>query len=152
MESASQTITVRDVPLDQIIDLRTRVLRAHMPGTLAVAPGDDAPGTWHLGAFAGGKLVGVITGFAEEAPGHPGVKAERFRFMAVEPAAQGTGAGRALLDEVAARARARGTRLLWANGRDSALGFYRRLGYEVLGDVFLDSTSHLPHHVVITWL
>lgn len=152
MGGTSLMVTVRDVQLDQIIDLRTRVLRAHMPGTLAVAPGDNAPGTWHLGAFSDDRLIGVITGFAEEAPGHPGVSAERFRFMAVEPADQGSGAGRALIDEVVARARTRGTRLLWANGRDTALDFYRRLGFDVVGDLFFDSTSGLPHHVVMLWL
>ena len=147
-----ELLVVREIELARTIDLRTRVLRSHMPGVPAVAPSDESAATWHLGAFAGERLVGGITGFAEEAPGHPGVPAERFRFMAVEPDVQGGGVGRALLDEVTARARSRGARLLWANGRDSALGFYTRLGYEVVGDVFVDRTSHLPHHVVIRWL
>ena len=143
---------VREIDLARTLDLRTRVLRSHMPGVPAVARSDDLAATWHLGAFAGERLVGVITGFPEEAPGHPGVAAVRFRFMAVDPAVQGGGVGRALLDEVNARALSSGTRLLWANGRDTALGFYRRLGYEVVGDEFIDSTSHLPHHVVMRWL
>jgi GNAT superfamily N-acetyltransferase len=146
------SLVVRDIELARTIDLRSRVLRAHMPGVPAVAASDDLPATWHLGAFAGERLVGVVTGFPQEAPGHPGVPAERFRFMAVEPDVQGGGVGRALLDEVSARARSRGMRLLWANGRDSALTFYTRLGYEVVGDEFIDSTSHLPHHVVMRWL
>ena len=96
-----------------------------------------------------GRLVGVVTAFAEDAPGHPGVPAQRFRFMAVEPSEQGGGAGRALMTEVVARARTRGNRLLWANGRDTALDFYTRLGFNVVGEGFTDRTSQLPHHLVL---
>jgi hypothetical protein len=51
--------------------------------------------------------------------------------------------------EVVTRARAAGVEVLWANGRDGALGFYERIGFRVAGDGFLDNTMGLPHHVVI---
>jgi GNAT superfamily N-acetyltransferase len=141
-------LAIREVELADITDLRARVLRSHMPGSPPTAPSDDNPDTWHLGAFRGDRLVGVVTAFAQEAPGHPSVAAYRFRFMAVEPSEQGTGAGTALMEELATQARARGGRLLWANGRDTALDFYARLGFAVVGEGFSDATSHLPHHVV----
>ncbi len=144
-----QPLELRAVEVAEIADLRARVLRSHMPGTAAVAPSDDLPDTWHLGAFRGDRLVGTVTAFAEEAPGHPGVGAQRFRFMAVEPSEQGSGAGTALMREVFARARARGDRLLWANGRDTAVEFYVRLGFEAVGESFIDTTSQLPHTVVV---
>jgi GNAT superfamily N-acetyltransferase len=144
-----QPLEVRPVDLAEITDLRARVLRSHLPGTPARAPSDDLPDTWHLGAFRGHRLVGTVTAFPEAAPGHPGVPAQRFRFMAVEPSEQGSGAGTALMTEVVTGARSRGSRLLWANGRDSALDFYTRLGFAVVGEGFSDATSHLPHHVVI---
>jgi GNAT superfamily N-acetyltransferase len=142
-------VVVRDIELGATKDLRARVLRNHLPGAPAHASSDERPDTWHLGAFRGDSIVGVVTVFPEAAPSHPGVPAQRFRFMAVEPAEQGGGAGTALMREVMARARARGDRLLWANGRDTALDFYVRLGFEVVGDSFTDSTSKLPHHVVV---
>ncbi|MDQ6856090.1 MAG: GNAT family N-acetyltransferase [Candidatus Dormibacteraeota bacterium] len=146
---APQAIVVRDVQLADVTDLRARVLRSHMPDTPAVAPTDELPDTWHLGAFRGQRLIGTVTAFAEEAPGHPGIPAQRFRFMAVEPSEQGGGAGTSLMAELMAGARARGSRLLWAHGRDTALAFYTGLGFEVVGEAFMDTTSHLPHHVVI---
>ena len=149
MEADVVAIAVRDIALDQTMDLRRRVLRGHLPGAPAHADSDDDPATWHLGAFRGGRLVGVVTGFAEEAPGRPGIAAQRFRFMAVEPAEQGAGVGTALIAEVIARARSRGDTVLWANGRDTALDFYTRLGFTVVGPGFDDATSHLPHHVVV---
>ncbi|MBJ7595164.1 MAG: GNAT family N-acetyltransferase [Candidatus Dormibacteraeota bacterium] len=140
-------IAVRDVALSATKDLRARVLRNHIPGSPAHTPSDDLADTWHLGAFRGDRLVGVVTVFPQDAPGHPGVPAQRFRFMAVEPSEQGTGAGSALMKEVIGRARARGDRLLWANGRDTALDFYVRLGFEVADESFTE--SNLPHHVVV---
>ncbi len=145
----SEPIEVRDIDLDATKDLRMRVLRNHIPGLPAQAASDDLPDTWHLGAFRGDRLVGVVTVFPQAAPGHTDTPAQRFRFMAVEPSEQGGGAGTALMQEVMSRARARGDLLLWANGRDTALDFYVRLGFEVVGDSFTDATSQLPHHVVL---
>ena len=142
-------VSVRDVSLAETLDLRQRVLRDHLPGLAATSASDDLPQTWHLGAFRDGRLLGVVSGFEEEAPGHPGVVAQRFRFMAVAPDAQGSGVGRALMNEVISRARRDGVSLLWANGRDTALQFYTGLGFAVVGEGFSDTTSQLPHHVVV---
>lgn len=149
MDGRSGAVEVRVVDLATTLDLRRRVLRSHLPGAPATAPTDELAGTWHLGAFRDQTLVGVITGFDQEAPGLPGRAAERFRFMAVEPSQQGTGVGRTLIAEVAARARERAIHVLWAHGRDSALDFYRSLGFAVVGPAFDDPVSLLPHRVVM---
>jgi GNAT superfamily N-acetyltransferase len=148
-DDAATGIEVREIELAATRDLRTRVLRNHLPGLPAEARSDELGSSWHLGAFRGQRLVGVVSGFAEDAPGHRGTPAQRFRFMAVEPSEQGAGTGTALMAEVIARARRRGDRLLWANGRDTALDFYTRLGFSVVGASFMDQVSELPHHLVL---
>ena len=35
---------------------------------------------------------------------------------------------------------------VWANARDTALGFYARHGFEVLEPGHVDATTGLPHH------
>jgi GNAT superfamily N-acetyltransferase len=55
-----------------------------------------------------------------------------FRMLAVDPAAQGRGAGAALVEACAARARHRGRRALVASSQDRMLrahALYRRLGF-----------------------
>src|SRR5207245_1459574 len=69
------------------------------------------------------------------------------RGMAVDPAVQGRGVGRLLLDGGVARARGAGVSRLWAHGRDSALGFYQRLGWSVVGDGYVTAIG-LPHHLI----
>jgi hypothetical protein len=38
---------------------------------------------------------------------------------------------------------------VWANARDSALGFYERAGFTVAGDGFVTDDTRLPHHAVV---
>ena len=111
---------------------------------------DALPETRHLAAFtARGELGGCVTYFWEDTPLATGRRALRFRGMAVDDAMQGLGIGRALMRELVTRARAMGAEVLWANGRDGALGFYERIGFRVAGDGFLDREMQIPHHVVI---
>ena len=53
-------------------------------------------------------------------------------------------------EEGIARARAaQPGAVLWARARDSALGFYRRHGFEVVEPGFVDKTTAMPHHVIL---
>lgn len=132
--------------------LRRRVLRDSWPGSEVAFAEDGAPGALHLGVIDGDDVLVAVASFSPEATPHrPAARAARLRGMAVEPTVQRSGAGRRLLEVGADRLRAARFELLWANGRDSALGFYRRLGWQVLGDGFRDANG-VPHHVVMTEL
>jgi GNAT superfamily N-acetyltransferase len=138
-------LRVAEVDAAATHDLRRRVLRRGDPGVDVTFPEDARDGAFHLAALDdGGAVVGVGTFFPEPYDGRP---AYRLRGMAVEPARQGSGAGRAVLDAGIARCRDAGAEILWANARDTALGFYGRAGMTVVGDGF-DSIG-IPHHVVV---
>lgn len=146
-------MTVDQVSLESVLPLRARILRAGQPAESARSRQDDAPGTVHLAARAeDGTVIGVVTLFPCDTPYAPGVSAMRFRGMAVDDALQTRGVGRMLMRQVVHLARDAGARVLWANGRDTALGFYERVGFRVAGDEFLDQAMQLPHHVVIAEL
>jgi len=130
--------------------LRARVLR---DGDSAAArvPDDDLPGAWHLGARHSGALVGVASFYPRSCPLATDVAATQLRFMAVDPAMRGRGIGRQLLDRALRELRKEKTGILWANGRDTALDFYTRLGFTVVGDGF-NHEPGLPHHLIILGL
>ena len=66
----------------------------------------------------------------------------QLRAMATAPDVRGQGAGDALLDAGIARARAaEPNAVVWARARDSALGFYRRHGFEVVEPGFVDEAT-----------
>lgn len=127
--------------------VRRRVLRDHRPDAGVDLPEDRLPGTVHLGVVDDGAVVAVATVLPEPTGFRPGASAARLRGMAVEHHLQGQGVGTLLLDAVVDWARRQGHQVLWANGRDSALGFYERHGWRPVGDGF--TTMSLPHHVVV---
>jgi predicted N-acetyltransferase YhbS len=69
--------------------------------------------------------------------------------MAVEPAYQGDGIGRRVLEAATEVVERAGAPLIWANGRMSAMEFYRRLGWEATGPVFDHGPDDLPHRVIV---
>jgi GNAT superfamily N-acetyltransferase len=72
--------------------------------------------------------------------------------MAVDPVRRGHGSGALLLAAGLERAGARGADVVWANARDTALAFYERHGFRVVGDGFVDATTALPHHRIVRTL
>lgn len=85
-----------------------------------------------LAAEAGGRLLGTLTLFVWPLLAHGGRPGALVEDVAVHPAAQGQGVGRALMDEAMARARRAGCYKLALSSnakRTEAHAFYERLGY-----------------------
>ena len=129
-------LVVRDAELAEVRPLQLAVLRPHGP-----LPGDQPPSAeaLHVAALRDGVVIGAATVLPERWPG-PGVIGEpvwRLRAMVVAEADRGTGVGRAVLGRAVALADAQGARSLWAEARSSALGFYERSGWTVIGDEWI---------------
>jgi len=141
------TLVVRRAAAEEIFPLRHAVLRPGRPVSYSVYSEDE--GAVHVGAWDDDMLVGCATVFPQAWPGSDQAPAEphawRLRGMAVDPSQQGTGVGRLVLAQGVVAARDGGAPLLWANARTSALGFYERMGWRVVGDEFIASDSNLPH-------
>lgn len=134
---------VERVPAAAVRALRRAVLREGRSDV--VFDEDEEPSTIHVAARdEGGAVVGVATFLPSASV--PGTW--QLRAMAVDPTWQGTGVGRMVLEHGVDLVRAAGGRDLWAHGRDSALGFYRQLGWEVVGDQYTTAATGLPHHRV----
>lgn len=130
--------------------LRRHVLRRGTPTNDVHFATDAQPGTRHLAIRdAAGELIATSTWFESDAPTAPGARAVQLRAMAVHDDHQGRGLGALLVEAGVAHAVAIGAELVWANARDTALGFYERQGFAVVGDGFLTSDTRIPHHVVV---
>jgi len=128
---------VREISAAETWPLRLAVLRPGRPLESAQFPSDDAPATRHFGAFRDGRLLSIASLYLAEMPEQKGLPAFQLRGMATAPEARGKGLGRALVHSCMAFARGHGVQLLWCNARTEAVGFYRKLGFEVLGGEFL---------------
>ncbi len=67
----------------------------------------------------------------------------QLRQMAVAPTLQGKGIGRALMQFAENLARDRGFRKITMHARKTAVGFYEKSGYKVVGNEFMEVT--IPH-------
>lgn len=148
-------VLLRQLPVEQIVDLRHRVLRAGLPREAAMFEKDHAAGTLHFGAIAhtdgkaaaGETVVSCATFHPDQWESAP---AWRLRGMATESAYRGRGVGRALLgfaETVLVRASPAAT-VLWCNARVPAVRFYESLGWTVMSPEF-DVPTAGPHHVMV---
>lgn len=65
--------------------------------------------------------------------------------MVVMPEFQGQGLGMNILQTLAEVAVERGASLLTLNARTTKVQFYQKAGFETVGEVFLSSTTGVPH-------
>lgn len=120
-------------------------------GTLADCEfkGDDDELTFHLGAFHDGKLVSVASFYFENQPEfeekHP--HQYRLRGMATLPEFQGQGQSSALLRTAFPLIKQNQCTLLWCNARETAEGFYRKVGFTAHGGIF-DIPGIGPHRLM----
>lgn len=141
-------IIVREVPRDDLLDLRHRVLRPGKPRASAYFPGDDEPRTRHFAALLDGRVVGCASFMWSELDGAP---AWQLRAMASDPDVKGHGIGRALLESAADTVtESSGVARYWCNARVSALGFYEKLGWVASGDEF--DIPEIGPHYKMRWL
>jgi N-acetylglutamate synthase-like GNAT family acetyltransferase len=119
---------VTDEDFARCFDLRWRILRA---------PWDQPRGSerdaiehrcWHRMACMDDRIpIGVAR--LQRNSSEQG----QIRYMAVEPAWRGHGAGRALVDALEAQARTLGLNEIVLDAREESVAFYQRLGFAVVG-------------------
>ena len=150
-ERASTGARIRPITAEETRGLRASVLRPGQAPRELIYPGDEVAGTRHLGAFAGGELVGIASFYTEPLASAPDAKAVRLRGMATAPAVRGRGHGVALMAAGTDWARAAGADLIWCNARSSARGFYEKLGLRTEGEEF-ELAGIGPHWVMVRFL
>ncbi|MNK24631.1 ribosomal-protein-alanine N-acetyltransferase [compost metagenome] len=123
---------MNDAPIEQIFPALTWRIRqlAMYPEKeitdMELAGDFDA---MHFGLYHQYELTGVVSLFID------GTTAQ-FRKMAVLPSDQGKGFGLQLLQYLVDYCREQGIKNLWCNARVSAIGFYKKIGFETVGEPY----------------
>jgi GNAT superfamily N-acetyltransferase len=134
---ALKIITHGSKDYQKMVDMRFNILRK--PLGLEFSPEDLAREKEDIliGCFEEEKLEGCCLLTKLDAA------TVKLRQMAVTSGLQGKGIGRVLLIFAENIARDRGYKKITMNARKNATGFYEKLGYNVVGDEFIEVT--LPH-------
>jgi GNAT superfamily N-acetyltransferase len=127
-------------------ELRRSVLRPNLaPGDRL--PGDELADGVHLAVVADdGTVLCTCFVYPDPCPWLPERAGSwHLRQMATLPTHRGQGLGAAVVRAAVDHVRAHGGELLWCNARETAVGFYRRQGFAIHGDVFADERHTIPH-------
>jgi GNAT superfamily N-acetyltransferase len=139
----------RRVDSSELHDLRRRVLRNDDASLYHPDARDEDPTSVHYGGFLGERLVVSASFFPSSPPMNPTLTTYQLRYMATDFDVQGRGYGALVLVFAEEDLRSLGVEQLWANGRDTALGFYRAVGWlHVEGSEHLSPETLLPHTVI----
>jgi len=138
----SLSIEFRRARLEELVELRHRMLREGLPRDSAIFPGDELPDSRHYGAFQAAEAVGCATLHLSQWEAEP---AWQLRGMAVAERLVRQGVGKAILSFLEGDLLASATiRLLWCNARMPAAAFYENQGWEVRSALFEIPTAG-PH-------
>lgn len=120
------------------LELRDRVLRKPLGMSLFVENLEKEKYDVHLGAFINKRIVGVL--ILTEL-----TKSEvKMRQVAVEEEVRGNNIGSELVHYAEEYCKSKGYTLMVLNARKTAVRFYERLGYDTLGEEFLE--INIPHY------
>lgn len=122
---------------NQMVQLRYNILRKPLGLTFSAEELKNEVNDLLIGCFDDDRLEGCCL-LTQTAP-----KEVRLRQMAVISGLQGKGIGKALIQFAENIARDRGFDIICMHARKSAMGFYEKLGYETMGDEFIE--VNLPH-------
>ena len=130
--------------------VRRRVLRGDDPAISVVDARDDDDTALHVAGLLGERLVVTSSYYPSTSPVHPERVTYQLRYMATDFDVQGRGYGAIVAAAAEDMLRERGVEELWANGRDTALGFYRATGWRTVpGSEHLSPETQLPHTMIV---
>ena len=128
--------SIQEITAIRTYPVRQLVLRAGKPIESCHFVGDELPSTHHFGYFTANQLLGIISLFEAENAAFSGQKSFQIRGMAVIESHQKQGIGEALVSAAETFCKKQKTTLIWFNARTSAVGFYKKMGYEISGSEF----------------
>lgn len=129
-------IQITPVTLAEVLPLRDQIFRANLPAGDSELRSDRNADTLHLGARLGNELIGISTIAREDVTSVQSKDVWRLCGMAVNANWRGHGVGAALAEKSIDHAKLAGGCMVWCSARESAFGFYRSMGFELVGELY----------------
>jgi len=124
----------------KMVELRKEILRKPLGLDFSEADLENEKDDTLIAAFDDDEMVGccMLCKIDDERV--------KLRQMAVHEDVQGKGLGAAILNFAENIARDKGYKTIFMHARESAVGFYEKLGYQINSEVFYE--VNLPHYVM----
>lgn len=139
--------SIKQIPSSATFAVRLPVLRPGKPVESCIFDGDDLPGTVHFGIYYEQNLVGIVSVFETSSPLLSQQRQFQLRGMAVLDSHQKKGLGEKLVKAAEEYIASKDGETVWFNAREIAVGFYNKMGYEIIGEPF--SIGDIGTHYVM---
>jgi GNAT superfamily N-acetyltransferase len=143
--------SIQKIASTETYPVRHIVLRAGKPIESCQFQGDELETTNHFGYYINNQIIGVISIFEINNKQFLVQKSFQIRGMAVLPSFQKQGIGEALVKESEKFCTTQKANLIWFNARTTAVGFYQKMGYEIVGSEF-EINEVGPHFLMFKYL
>lgn len=139
---------IEKVEAKTILEFRHENLRKGLPFEQSKYPNDNDTISAHFACFdASSKLIGCASLFFEKYIHLQEKDAYRLRGMAVDFKYRKQGIGKALLLKCFEYAKSNNAQIIWCNARTPAIGFYKSLGFESVGNEY-ELPNIGPHYLM----
>ena len=122
-------LSLKIVKSEDLLNLRSKILRNNLDPNLCRFPGDKEINSFHLGAFNGKTLIGGVSVMKNECKKKELPNCFQLRGLFVDKEFQHNGIGKTIVNFVENSLRDSGVNYLWMNARESAVLFYLKLNY-----------------------
>lgn len=139
-------ISIKKITAEETYPIRLEILRKNIPLPYKFN-GDFDNETFHLGAFDNEKLISVSSFMKVDNPQFVG-KQYQLRGMATVNEYQGTGTGKLMMQKSFEILDELNTQYLWCNARVIAVNFYKKQGFNAVGELF-EIPLVGPHFVMV---
>jgi GNAT superfamily N-acetyltransferase len=127
---------IKEIPSKDTYIVRQPVLRKGKPIESCIFEGDDLNTTHHFGLFENDELTGIISLFSQTNTIFTDKNQAQIRGMAILENHQKKGFGEALVKYCEEYCKAQNVDLIWFNARTAAVGFYKKMDYQIFGEPF----------------
>ncbi len=127
---------IKEISALETYDIRHKILRPHQDFNNCKYDTDNLQGSFHIGGFAFGKLVSIVSFCNEKCEDFDEKNQFRLRAMATIEEFRGKGIGRLVVAYGEKILCERDINLVWCKARVSAMKYYEKLGYKVFGNPY----------------
>ena len=127
---------IKEISAKETFIVRHPVLRKGKPIETCAFEGDDLKTTHHFGLFNDLNLIGIISLFLKTNTIFAENLQAQIRGMGILESHQKKGFGEALVKHCEKYCISNQFDLIWFNARTAAVGFYKKMGYEIKGKSF----------------
>lgn len=141
-------IFIKEITAESTFSVRQPVLRPGKPIESCHFEGDNLSTTKHFGYYEEQNLIGVISLFQNSNENFSLKNQYQIRGMAILENHQKKGIGASLVLHTEDYLKKEDTHLIWFNARESAVIFYKKLGYEIIKGAAFEITGVGSHFLM----